>query len=82
MRPKPTTPTLFVSRRSSVAATSRIDFTPAHTIGRFAAVAEGLMGQLYLVTVLALIVSNLGRERNPIDVEAPSGGDEPPDAPA
>ena len=41
------------------------DFTPAHTIGRFAAVAEGLMGQLYLVTVLALIVSNLGRERKP-----------------
>ena len=41
------------------------DFTPAHTIGRFAAVAEGLMGQLYLVTVLALIVSNLGRQRKP-----------------
>lgn len=40
------------------------DFTPAHTIGRFAAVAEGLMGQLYLVTVLALIVSNLGRRRD------------------
>jgi hypothetical protein len=40
------------------------DFTPAHTIGRFAAVAEGLMGQLYLVTVLALIVSNLGRKRD------------------
>lgn len=40
------------------------DFTPAHTLGRFAAVAEGLMGQLYLVTVLALIVSNLGRKRD------------------
>ena len=40
------------------------DFTPAHTIGRFVAVAEGLMGQLYLVTVLALIVSNLGRQRD------------------
>jgi Ion channel len=43
------------------------DYTPAHTIGRFAAVAEGLMGQLYLVTVLALIVSNLGRQRRPPD---------------
>ncbi|MGI9187016.1 MAG: potassium channel family protein, partial [Gaiellales bacterium] len=40
------------------------DFTPANTLGRFAAVAEGLMGQLYLVTVLALIVSNLGRRRD------------------
>jgi hypothetical protein len=39
------------------------DFTPAHTAGRFIAVAEGLMGQLYLVTVLALIVSNIGRQR-------------------
>ena len=39
------------------------DFTPAHTTGRFIAVAEGLMGQLYLVTVLALIVSNIGRQR-------------------
>lgn len=40
------------------------DFTPAHTVGRFVAVSEGLMGQLYLVTVLALIVSNLGRQRD------------------
>jgi hypothetical protein len=52
------------------------DFTPAHTIGRFAAVAEGLMGQLYLVTVLALIVSNLGRKRDgtmlPVDESADS----------
>ncbi|MGI9117566.1 MAG: potassium channel family protein [Gaiellales bacterium] len=39
------------------------DFTPAHTAGRLLAVSEGLMGQLYLVTVLALIVSNLGRQR-------------------
>ena len=40
------------------------DYTPAFTAGRFAAVTEGLMGQLYLVTVLALIVSNLGRQRD------------------
>ncbi len=43
------------------------DFTAANTSGRFLAVAEGLMGQLYLVTVLALIVSNLGRQRKPSD---------------
>lgn len=40
------------------------DFTPALTAGRFAAVAEGLLGQLYLVTFLAMIVANLGRKRD------------------
>ncbi len=43
------------------------DFTPANTLGRFLAATEGLMGQLYLVTVLALIVSNLGRQRKSSD---------------
>jgi hypothetical protein len=42
------------------------DFTPAHTAGQMTAMAEGLLGQLYLVTVLALIVSNLGRTRDPL----------------
>jgi len=40
------------------------DFTPALTAGRFSAVAEGLIGQLYLVTFLAMIVANLGRTRD------------------
>jgi ion channel len=35
------------------------DFTPALRLGRALAVLEGLMGQLYLVTVVALVVSNL-----------------------
>lgn len=55
------------------------DFTPAHTIGRFAAVAEGLMGQLYLVTVLALIVSNLGRRRDGAMVPLEKTSDTTPD---
>lgn len=55
------------------------DFTPAHTIGRFAAVAEGLMGQLYLVTVLALIVSNLGRRRDGSMVPLEKSSDTTPD---
>jgi hypothetical protein len=55
------------------------DFTPAHTIGRFAAVAEGLMGQLYLVTVLALIVSNLGRKRDGSMVPLEKSSDTTPD---
>ncbi len=43
------------------------DFTPAYDAARLLAVSEGLIGQLYLVTVLALIVSNLGRERGKAD---------------
>ncbi len=52
------------------------DFTPAATLGRFMAVAEGLMGQLYLVTVLALIVSNLGRQRRSDDNAADTAAEE------
>ena len=41
------------------------DYTPAHEIGRMLAVLEALLGQLYLVTVLALLVSRLqGRRRS------------------
>jgi hypothetical protein len=35
------------------------DFVPALRLGRALAVLEGLMGQLYLVTVVALVVSNV-----------------------
>jgi voltage-gated potassium channel Kch len=39
------------------------DYVPALRLGRALAVLEGLMGQLYLVTVVALVVGNLGRRR-------------------
>jgi hypothetical protein len=39
------------------------DLTAATDLGRMLAVTEGLTGQLYLVTVVALLVSNLGRAR-------------------
>jgi voltage-gated potassium channel Kch len=38
------------------------DFTPATTTGQTLAVLEAIIGQVFLVTVVALIVSNLGRE--------------------
>jgi Ion channel len=41
------------------------DYVPALRLGRALAVLEGLMGQLYLVTVVALVVGNLGRRRRP-----------------
>jgi hypothetical protein len=39
------------------------DLTARTELGRMLAVSEALLGQLYLVTVVALIVANLGRER-------------------
>ena len=41
------------------------DLTPVTRIGRAFTIAEALLGQLYLVTILALFVSNIGRERRP-----------------
>jgi hypothetical protein len=39
------------------------DYTPSGDFGHTAAVSEALIGQLYLVTVVALLVSNFGRRR-------------------
>lgn len=39
------------------------DLTAATSVGRSITVAEALIGQIYLVTVVALIVANLGRGR-------------------
>jgi hypothetical protein len=43
------------------------DLVPADGLPRAAAVAEALLGQLYLVTIVALLVGNLGRERSPAE---------------
>jgi hypothetical protein len=52
------------------------DFTAATELGRTVAVVEALAGQIYLVTIVALIVSNL-RPRRRIDAPpaAPAGED-------
>jgi len=39
------------------------DLTAATDLGRTLSVSEGLLGQVYLVTVVSLIVGNLGRRR-------------------
>jgi hypothetical protein len=41
------------------------DLTAASDAGRMLAITEALLGQLYLVSVVALIVGNLGRTRRP-----------------
>ncbi len=40
------------------------DYTPATNLGHTLAVSEALLGQLYLVTVVALLVGNLSRKRD------------------
>jgi hypothetical protein len=41
------------------------DLTALHDAGRLSSVVEALFGQLYLVSVVALLVSNVGRVRRP-----------------
>jgi hypothetical protein len=48
---------------ATVTTTGWGDLTAAADLGRSLAVGEALFGQIYLVTVVALIVSNLGRRR-------------------
>lgn len=48
---------------STMTTTGYGDLTAADNLGRSLAVTEALIGQIYLVTVVALIVSNIGRER-------------------
>jgi hypothetical protein len=39
------------------------DLTAAGNVGRMFAVFEAILGQLYLITVVALVVQNLGKEQ-------------------
>ena len=41
------------------------DLTPRTDLGRMLSISEALLGQLYLVSVVALLVANLGRDRGP-----------------
>ena len=41
------------------------DFTAASSLGRMVSVSEGLVGQLYLVSAVALLVGNVGRQLRP-----------------
>jgi hypothetical protein len=50
------------------------DFTPAHSLARALAIAEALIGQLYLVTVLALLVSNIAPRRRDDDADESEDG--------
>jgi hypothetical protein len=59
------------------------DFTAATSFGRMIAISEALVGQIYLVSVVALLVANLGRERRApvavVDEFRDNPVDDPPD---
>jgi hypothetical protein len=56
------------------------DITPIVPVARMTAVLEALFGQLYLVTIVAVIVSNVGARRGAIG-SRPVGGAEDPASP-
>ena len=61
------------------------DFTPATSLARALAITEALSGQLYLVTVIAVLVSNIGRRSRRDDggtlLSEGEGRDPPPPRP-
>ncbi|HZV74374.1 MAG TPA: potassium channel family protein [Conexibacter sp.] len=56
---------------TSMTTTGFGDFTPAQRGGRAVAVLEMLTGQIYLVTVISLLVGNLRRRREAEEAGAP-----------
>lgn len=50
------------------------DFTPAHGVGRALASLEALLGQLYLVTIVAVLVSRVAPRRVDDGTAAPESG--------
>jgi hypothetical protein len=47
----------------TITTTGYGDLTAAGQVGRLTAMSEAVLGQLYLITVVAMVVQNLGRER-------------------
>jgi hypothetical protein len=48
------------------------DLTARYDAGRMTAILEALFGQLYLVSIVALLVANMGRARRPREPASPA----------
>jgi hypothetical protein len=75
----PGTADFLYFRYATLATVGYGDFTAATSLTRMIAVSEGLVGQLYLVSAVALLVGNIGRTMRP--VTPPAGPDEPAELP-
>ena len=58
---EPAAPDYIYFSYTTLATIGYGDFTAATSLGRMVAVSEGLVGQLYLVSAVALLVGNVGR---------------------
>ena len=58
------------------------DYTAGGNVGRMLAVSEALYGQLYLVSVVAILVGNLGRKRPQLQHSDETPAGDAPDGPA
>ena len=58
---------------STLATVGYGDLTAERALGRMLSVTEALIGQLYLVTIVALAVGNIGRAKQPFGAEAAAG---------
>jgi len=61
----PTRPLLLYFSFITMTTVGYGDYSPAGQVGRTFAVIEALSGQLYLVTVVAILVSQFGRAKEP-----------------
>ncbi|MFL5650970.1 MAG: potassium channel family protein [Chloroflexota bacterium] len=58
------------------------DFTAATSIGRMISISEALVGQLFLVSAVALLVGNIGRTLRPAQASEASGASQASEAAA
>jgi len=63
---------------TTITTTGYGDFVACTSIGRAFAVSQAVFGQIYLVTIISLLVGNMGRvRRRPGDDEPPAADDQP-----
>jgi hypothetical protein len=65
----PNTATYLYFSYTTLSTVGYGDFTAAHELGRMVAISEALFGQLYLVSIVAILVANIGRSFRAVNEE-------------
>lgn len=58
---KPTTETFLYFSYTTLSTVGYRDYSAAMPLGQMIAISEALFGQLYLVSIVAVLVANIGR---------------------